>query len=776
MPEFFIELFSEEIPARMQARAADDLARLVGEALAPLAPSAVRTFHGPRRIALAAEVAGELAEARSVERGPRKTAPEQAMAGFLRKHGASREQLREEGDFLVLDRVQPGMDAALLIAREMPGMLRRFPWPKSMRWGGTSQFTWVRPLRRIVCLLDGAVVPFDLRDGADDGHGLVSGNTTEGHRFLAPGPCTVSSVAEWTAQLGARKVMADAAERRATIATQLDAVARSHQLRIVEDAGLLDEVAGLVEWPVPLLGRIDGAYMDLPAEVMQVSMRVNQRYFALRDGRGDPAPHFAFVANIEAADGGRTIVAGNERVLRARFSDARHFWDLDRQRPLESRVAALDGVTFHAKLGSQGERVRRLVRLAGTSRRPSAPTPPRPRRAALLAKADLTTGMVGEFPELQGVMGAYYARHDGEARAVAGAVRDHYAPKGPSDAVPAHPVGDRGGARRQARHAGGVLRIGEKPTGSGDPYALRRAALGVIRIVREHGLRLHLSELIAAAGHGLPAPLDIRDLLAFLVERLRVQLRAEGRAARRARRRCSRRRHGRRPGPPAGAHRRRGRAARHRRRRNLLAASKRAANILRIEEKKDGPHDGPPDAALLHMPEEIAVAATLDRIAPDVRRGIDAEDFAGAMAALATLRAPLDAFFDKVTVNDDRPELRRNRLRLLSRVRATMDQRRRLLTDRRADRQASHDQVRDPTNGSTASAPAITKAAPTCATCWAARAPTSPKWRPSACRCRRASPSPPRSARRSTTTAANTPTTSTRRCATRSPSSRRRSA
>ncbi|HEX4260750.1 MAG TPA: glycine--tRNA ligase subunit beta, partial [Acetobacteraceae bacterium] len=363
MPALFLELFSEEIPARMQVRAADDLARLAGEALAALAPSGMRRFSGPRRIALAAEVAGSVAAQTSSERGPRIGAPEQALAGFLRKHGAARDDLREEGAFWVLEKSAPTIPAATLIAQVLPTLLRRFPWPKSMRWG-TSRFTWVRPLRRIVCLLDREVVRFDLRDGEDDGHGLVSGNLTEGHRFLAPGAVAVGSAEEWQATLRSRRVIADAAERRAVVAAGIARVAEAEGFSVIPDEALLDEVSGLVEWPVPMAGRIDPAFMDLPPEVMQVSMRVNQRVFALRDAAGAMAPAFAFAANIEPDDGGAAIVAGNERVLRARFADARHFWDLDRKTRLADRVAALDGVTFHAKLGSQRKRVERIGRAA----------------------------------------------------------------------------------------------------------------------------------------------------------------------------------------------------------------------------------------------------------------------------------------------------------------------------------------------------------------------------------------------------------------------------
>jgi glycyl-tRNA synthetase beta chain len=673
MPELLLELFSEEIPARMQARAAADLARLACEALAALAPTGVQTFYGPRRIALAATVSAGVAASSTVERGPRSTAPEQALAGFLRKHAASRDQLVQEGDYWVLHKQSPGQDAAGLIAAALPPLLRRFPWPKSMRWGGTgSLFTWVRPLRRILCILDGATVPFSLADGGDDGHGLVSGNQTEGHRFMAPGAFPVHSASEWQAGLLAKRVMVDAAHRRQHIADGIAALAAERQVTVVDDPALLDEVAGLVEWPVPLLGRIDPAYMDLPPEVMQVSMRVNQRYFALRNADGSAAPYFAFAANIEAPDGGATIIAGNERVLRARFSDARHFWDADRRVRLADRVRALDAVIFHAKLGSQGERVHRIMQLAEAIAPAVGADPALAARAAWLAKADLTTGMVGEFPELQGAMGRYYALHDDEYPAVADAVRDHYAPKGPEDGVPTAPVTVAVALADKLDLLASFFAIGEKPTGSGDPYALRRAALGVVRIIREGRLRLQLRPLITLCAASLPAAPPADEVLAFIVDRARVQLRGEGA------------RHdvldavfaagggddlaallalseqvGALLGTEDG--------------RSLLVAHKRAANILRIETAKDGPHDGAPDPALFSLPEEHALGQQIDQVAAELEPRLERADFTAAMQALASLRPSLDAFFDRVTVNDTHPGLRRNRLSLLHRVRATMD-------------------------------------------------------------------------------------------------------
>ena len=682
MPAFFLELFSEEIPARMQSRAAEDLSRLIGEALATLSPTNIRAFHGPRRIALAADVFPGVAAASTIERGPRASAPEQALTGFLRKHNASRDQLRQEGDYWVLEKSAEAIPAATLIAEAVPAMLRRFPWPKSMRWGGSSNFTWVRPLRRITCLLDGAVVPFDLRDGADDGHGLASANLTEGHRFHAPGAFAVTGVDDWAAQLAERHVLVDAEARKQAIGAGITRLATEKGLTIVDDPGLVDEVAGLVERPVPLLGRIADEHMDLPAEVMQVSMRVNQRYFALRTADNAAAPFFAFVANVAAEDGGATIIAGNERVLRARFADARHFWDLDRKGRLEGRIPRLDHVTYHAKLGSQGDRVVRLRRLAEIIAPMVGAGPALAERAAELAKADLLTGMVGEFPELQGVMGRYYALHDNEDPLVADAIRDHYAPRGLSDAIPTAPVSIAVALADKIDQLVGFFAIGAKPTGSGDPYALRRAALGIIRIIRENKLRtlrFSLVPLFAAAqipyadviGKAAMDPGLAQEIMNFLADRLLVQLRTEGsrhdvlsavfaagadddiarllaKADAVAALLASK----------DGA--------------DLLTAYRRAANILRIEDRKDGPHAADPDSALLQETEEIDLNHALDSM-HDVTDLLAREDYATAMSRMSRLRAPLDAFFERVTVNAAEPELRRNRLFLLHRVRSAMD-------------------------------------------------------------------------------------------------------
>jgi glycyl-tRNA synthetase beta chain len=538
-----------------------------------------------------------------------------------------------------------------------------------MRWGGTSAFTWVRPLRRILCLLDGDVVPFDLSTPEDDGHGLASGDLTEGHRFHAPGAVAVNCLGTWQAVLRARHVIADAAERAQVIHDGLSALAGARGLTIVEDAGLLSEVAGLVEWPVPLLGRIDDAFMDLPPEVMQVSMRVNQRYFALRLADGKAAPFFAFAANLDAPDGGAAIVAGNERVLRARFSDARHFWDLDRKTPLAARVAALDGVTFQAELGTQGARARRLARLARSISGMVGADPDLAERAALLAKADLVTGMVGEFPELQGVMGGYYARHDGENAKVSGAIRDHYLPKGATDVVPRDPTAIAVALADKLDQLSGFFSIGQKPTGSGDPYALRRAALGILQIIRKSDLRIPLGRFVEYAVSIFPGytPALPGEILGFIMERLRVQLRSEGarhdvfaavfaagseddimRALARTDAITALLK------TEDGA--------------NLLAAYKRAANILRIEDRKDGPHEGIPDDGLLKEPAEKFLLAQI-AVVEVKKSNLRSDDFAAMMVNLASLRAPLDAFFNSVTVNVDDAPIRRNRLRLLASVR-----------------------------------------------------------------------------------------------------------
>jgi glycyl-tRNA synthetase beta chain len=710
MPELLLELFSEEIPARMQARAAEDLSRLLSARIAPLLEGEPRAVHGPRRLSLTASLRSAIVTEGREERGPRVGAPEQALAGFLRKHGAAREALSEQNGFWVLNRPGERVEAAAMLARELPPLLRAFPWPKSMRWG-ESGFAWVRPLQRILCLLDGEVVRFTLAEGADEAHGLASGDTTEGHRIMAPGAFAVRSFADYQAGLRERRVVLDATERAALVRDGVAALAAAEGLEVVPDEALVAEVAGLVEWPVPLLGRIEDAFMDLPPEVMRSTMRANQKYFSLRRPDGGAAPRFAVVANIEATDGGAAVVAGNERVLRARLSDARFFWDLDRKQKLEDFLPRLDKVTFFERLGTQGDRVRRLERLAEAVAPHAGADPALAKRAAQLAKADLASGMVGEFPELQGVMGRYYALHNGEDPRIAAAVGAHYRPLGPTDNVPNEPVAVTVALADKLDQLASFFALRERPTGSGDPYALRRAALGVVRLLRENGVRLPIRGILmqhhravmfslvetnrdkvkaakaalddikgyvdedpaVSAVVAMPSPASLAgEIVSFLAERLRVQLRAEG-----ARHDLVAAVFGAAPDDdlvrllaradalkslvegPDGP--------------NLLTAYRRAANILRIEDRKDGPHTGDPDPALLRAPEEVALAEALARAAPAARERLAAEDFSGAMAELAALRAPLDAFFDRVTVNDPDSELRRNRLRLLANLRDAMD-------------------------------------------------------------------------------------------------------
>jgi glycyl-tRNA synthetase beta chain len=687
VPELLLELLTEEIPARMQARAAEDLCRLLGAALAPIAAGAPRGFSGPRRIGLVMEVAARAETAAKEERGPRVAAPEAALAGFLKKHGVGREALTQAGDFWVLVKPGSSIEAAALVAQALPDVLWSFPWPKSMRWG-VSGFTWVRPLQRILCLLDGVVVPFALARGEDAAHGLASGDVTEGHRVHAPGAFAVAGYADYVARLREHCVLVDTAERAAVIRDGVAALAAAEGLEVVPDEGLLAEVAGLVEWPVPLLGGIDAAFMDLPAEVMRTSMRVNQRYFALRYPDGRPAPRFALVANISASDGGAALVAGNERVLRARLSDARFFWDQDLKTPLEDLLPKLDGVVFHAKLGTQGQRVRRLERLAAHIAPMVGAEPALAARAARLAKADLASGMVGEFPELQGIMGGYYARAGGEDATVADAVAQHYRPLGPTDAVPDAPVAVAVALADKLDQLAGFFAADERPTGSSDPFALRRAMLGIIRIITAGGLRLELKRAFALAlepfealirgeggAGGFDAFMAKRDeLVAFLVDRLRVQLRETGLAAgvitavahpgavaepdtdiTRVINRANLLREF--IATPQGE--------------AMLGAYRRATNILRSEEKKQALEPGEVEERLFREPAEtqlhhaLGTVSSFDFIARD--------DYLAALNHLGAIRSPVDAFFEHVLVNDPDEKLRKNRLRLLSRLKSAME-------------------------------------------------------------------------------------------------------
>ncbi|MEO5337822.1 MAG: glycine--tRNA ligase subunit beta [Magnetospirillum sp. WYHS-4] len=676
MAELLLELYSEEIPARMQARAADDLKRLVTEGLkaAGLAFAKAESHVTPRRLALAVDgLPTAQPDVREEKRGPRVDAPQNAIDGFLKSSGLTLDQCekRDTGKgvfwFAVIEK-KGGPTAAVL-----PAILEKamadLPWPKSMRWGANPE-RWVRPLHSIVCLFDGTVAPVSF--GA-----VRAGETTRGHRFLAPDAFTVTDFAGYKAKLRAAKVILDAGERRALILKEAERLAESRGFRLKRDEGLLDEVTGLVEWPVVLMGHIDVAFMDVPPEVLTTAMRAHQKYFSVLDQDGTLAPVFIVVANTEAAEDNRHVIAGNERVLRARLSDAKFFWDQDRKNRLESRLPALGDRIFYAGLGSMADKAKRISELAGRlchyidgADRTLA------MRAGGLSKADLASGMVGEFPELQGIMGRYYALADSEHTEVAEAVAEHYSPLGPNDRCPTKPVSVAVALADKLDTLAGFWMIGEKPTGSKDPFALRRAALGVIRLVIENGLRLPLLQAFADARAGYAGASEAAaqgaDLLDFFADRLKVHLKEKGvrhdlvaavfavggeddlvrlLARVEALKQFL--------DSDDGA--------------NLLVAFRRAANILRIEEKKDGrSYDEAADESRLAQDEEKTLFAAL----ADTRRlsaaALEEERFAEAMAALARLRQPVDAFFDHVTVNSDDKDLRTNRLRLLSYIRSAL--------------------------------------------------------------------------------------------------------
>ena len=692
MPELLLELLSEEIPARMQDRARADLERLVTDGLkeAGLEYSGVWAFSTPRRIGLSVEGLPERQpDVRQERKGPRVGSPDKAIDGFLRSVGfGSLEQceVREVkgADFWFAVIERKGAATADALGGIVTGAIRSMGWPKSMRWGG-SAFHWVRPLHNILCLFDGRAGygSFELGDGSV----LDFRDSTVGHRFLAPGEIAVRSAAAYREALKNARVLVDPGERRDRIEEQAKSVAGGLGYSLREDRALLNEVTGLVEWPVAVAGRIDAEFMDLPPEVLITSMRSHQKYFALETADKQMAPFFIAVADIETADGGKSVAAGNERVLRARLADAQFFWEQDRATPLADRVEALEGITFHAKLGSVRERVRRIQELAGKFSSNIGADVNQVQIAALLAKADLTTGMVGEFPELQGVMGRYYALNDGEDEAVAEAIAGHYAPKGPSDDCPSDPVTIAVALAEKIDTLAGFWLIGETPTGSRDPYGLRRAALGVVRLIVENELRLSLTWLLKqaavrasqstfgqGAGTGGSVPEEAAQrAFQFIVDRLKVHLRDRGvrhdlveavfakddeddllrlQARVDALDKLL--------GSDDGE--------------NLLTAYRRAANILRIEEKKDGcSYDGAPAACLLNMPEESGLAEALGAAAAGTQRALETERYADAMAALAALREPIDRFFDAVKVNDADPALRENRLLLLSNIRAVMD-------------------------------------------------------------------------------------------------------
>jgi len=761
MPDLLLELFSEEIPARMQRKAGEDLKKLVTDALVErgLVYEGAKAFVTPRRLAL--HIAGLPVRGRDVReerKGPRVGAPDAAVQGFLKAAGlASLDQATivsdpKKGDSYVAIIEKPGQETVAAIAEIVPAVIRSFPWPKSMRWGKASaagaSLRWVRPLHSILCTFGAAevedpeVVPFEV-------DGIVSGNTTYGHRFHAPGAITVKRLDDYVTSLEKAKVVLDADRRKEIILTDARNLAFAQGLDLVEDEGLLEEVAGLVEWPVVLMGAFEERFLDIPGEAIRATIRANQKCFVLRDpATGNLANRFILVSNLVASDGGVAITAGNGRVVRARLSDAAYFWQTDRgalpdldtfkdsaeklgldlAKPLDQRMAKLDklGVVFHAKLGTQGERVQRIAALARELAPIVGADPDKAERAAKLAKADLPTEMVGEFPELQGLMGRKYAELQGEDASVAAAVEEHYKPLGPSDRVPTDPVSVAVALADKLDTLVGFWAIDEKPTGSKDPYALRRAALGVIRLVVENGVKFSLggvsrrhslvllillkgaqfrrdgAEAISpklaailtsdearalsyrlvdsdrdATEAALFAAADsiVGELLSFFHDRLKVMLRdqgarhdlvdavlGEGAAANDDLLLITRR--------VAAL----GRFLDTEDGKNLLAGYKRAANILKAEEKKDGEgaFAGSPDLHLIAdagLIEEKALAVALAQATPKAEAAVAAEDYEGAMAALAEIRPAVDAFFDKVTVNDPDPALRANRLKLLNQLR-----------------------------------------------------------------------------------------------------------
>jgi glycyl-tRNA synthetase beta chain len=733
MPELFLELFSEEIPARMQARAAEDLRKLVTDRLveAGLLYDGAKAFVTPRRLALSVHgVPARQPDLREEKKGPRVGAPENAIAGFLKAAGLktigeAKVQPDKKGDFYVAVIERPGRAAIEVIAEILPAVIKSFPWPKSMRWGAPSAkpgaLTWVRPLHSIVATFgpeteDPDIVPFTV-------DGIAAGNETRGHRFLAPEPFTVRRLADYQQKLGKAKVEIDAERRKNIILTEAKQLAFAQGLELVADEGLLNEVAGLVEWPVVLMGAFDAAFLQIPEEVIRATIRNNQKCFVLRDAASAKLSNkFILVSNLETADGGKVIVAGNERVIRARLSDAKFFYETDLKAPLEHRLPKFKDIVFHEKLGSQADRIERIERLAAELAPLVGADVEKAKRAAKLCKADLLTEMVGEFPELQGTMGKYYAEAQGEDEAVAHAIEDHYRPKGPDDLVPSDPVSIAVALADKIDTLVGFWAINVKPSGSGDSYALRRAALGVVRLILENRIRISLVDIFIAAD--IEVFLDIKgvklnrrgivlarledagglskrnakrmwnklvdetysdevvekesetagervfDLLDFHVDRLEAQFRAMGARYDLIRAALSieleddlllivRRVEA------------LGKFLDTEDGKNLLAGYKRATNIIRIEEKKDNrQYTGAPDAKLYSQPEEKALAQTIDAAKAEATRAVEKEDFAAAMRAMAKLRPSVDAFFDKVTVNVEDKPLRENRLKLLNEIRA----------------------------------------------------------------------------------------------------------
>jgi glycyl-tRNA synthetase beta chain len=675
MAELLLELLTEEIPARMQGVAAEELRRLAEIAFneAHLAFTTLTSFVTPRRLTLHVEgLPLEQPGSAEEKRGPRVGAPQNAIDGFLKSSGlASLDQCEkratDKGEFYFAIIKRAGQATKDMLPPLLTEVIRGLPWPKSMRFPA-APFRWVRPLQSVVCLLDGRILKLDLGE-------VPVGMESRGHRFLFRSTFNVSNFADYRDQLRRAYVILDAAERRKLIADALAKTAQDAGFMLKQDEGLLDEVTGLVEWPVVLLGRIERDFMELPPEVLTTSMRTHQKYFAVLDKAGALAPHFLVVSNMLADDGGKAIIAGNERVLRARLSDAKFFWDQDRKQKLATRVEKLKERVFHAKLGTVYDKMSRVAHLAQTIAEhvPSGDKTADKTKvghAVWLAKADLSTGMVGEFPELQGVMGRYYALHDGEDKAVADAIAEHYSPLGPSDRCPTAPVSVIVALADKLDTLANFFATDEKPTGSKDPYALRRAALGVIRLILENKLRLPLLTIFrAAVEKGDPSA----ELLDFFADRLKVALRDQGvrhdliaavfalggeddlvRLLARV--------------EALGGFLKSEDGA------NLLTAYRRASNIVRIEEGKDkARYADAPDPSHFREVAETLLADKLKLATAESGKALEAEEFAGAMAALARLRVPVDEFFSKVTVNTDDRELRANRLRLLSQIRDTLN-------------------------------------------------------------------------------------------------------
>jgi glycyl-tRNA synthetase beta chain len=685
MPDLLLELFSEEIPARMQAKAADDLRRMVTDKLVAegLVYEGAKAFATPRRLALTVHgIPARQADLKEERKGPRVGGPEAAIAGFLKAAGLSsldEAQIQRDpkkGDFYVALIEKPGRATLDVLAEILPVIIRTFPWPKSMRWGARSArpgaLSWVRPLHAITATFGLETEEPDVVKFAIDG--IETGQTTFGHRFMAPQAVAVRRFEDYEAKLLEAKVVLDPERRKDTILTDAKQLAFAQGFELVEDQVLLDEVAGLVEWPVVLMGSFDQEFLSIPGEVIRATIRNNQKCFVLRDPKTEKlANKFILTSNIEASDGGKAIVAGNERVIRARLSDAKFFYETDLKTKLEDRLPKFEQIVFHEKLGTQGERIKRIERLAAEIAPLVGADVEKTKRAAHLAKTDLLTDVVGEFPELQGLMGEYYALAQGEDASVAAASEEHYKPQGPNDRVPTDPVSVAVALADKIDTLVGFWAIDEKPTGSKDPYALRRAALGVIRLIVENKLRFPILKAAAAASVDRSTKVGLdqlaSDLLSFFADRLKVQLREQG--------------------------------ARHDlvdavfalegqddllmvvRRvealgkfldtddgKNLLAGTKRASNILSIEEKKDKrKFDGAPEPSLYSLAEEKALADAIDLAKVGASVAVMNEDFESAMSAMAKLRPAVDAFFDKVKVNDDDPKVRENRLTLLNEIR-----------------------------------------------------------------------------------------------------------